>query len=77
MAETRKAMEGEDADALKTAVERVTTLSHRVAESLYKASGAQPGAADPDLPARPAVLRRRQGATPADDVVDAEYTVKE
>ena len=77
VAETRKAMEGEDADALKKAVERVTALSHRVAESLYKASGSQPGegggssgpsgSGGPSAPA---------GGKP-DDVVDAEYTVKE
>ncbi len=78
VAETRKAMEGEDADALKKAVERVTSLSHRVAEALYKASGAQPGeGGGPSGPAGSGGPSGAAGGKPADDVVDAEYTVKE
>jgi molecular chaperone DnaK len=78
VAETRKAMEGEDADALKKAVERVTSLSHRVAEALYKASGAQPGeGGGPSGPAGSGGPSGQAGGKPADDVVDAEYTVKE
>ena len=66
----RKAAEGEDAAALKQEVERVTALSHKLAESLYKATAAPGGAG--------AAGRTRRPATPAkgDDVVDAEYTVK-
>ena len=78
VAETRKAMEAEDADALKKAVERVTALSHRVAESLYKASGAQPGeGGGPSGPSGSGGSSGAAGGKPADDVVDAEYTVKE
>jgi len=74
VAETRKAMEGEDGDALKKAVDRVTSLSHRVAESLYKASGSQPG---PGGDQGPGGATGGEPGKPADDVVDAEYTVKE
>ena len=78
VAETRKAMEGEDADTLKKALERVTSLSHRVAESLYKASGAQPGeGGGPSGPSASGGAQGQPGGKPADDVVDAEYTVKE
>jgi molecular chaperone DnaK len=71
-------MEGEDADALKRAVERVTSLSHRVAENLYKATGGQPGAGPGAPPAgAPGGAAGPGGSAPADDVVDAEYTVKE
>src|SRR6187401_1130844 len=78
VAETRKAMEGEDTGALKAAVERVTSVSHRVAESLYKASGAQPGeGGGPSGPSASGGPSGQPGGKPADDVVDAEYTVKE
>jgi molecular chaperone DnaK len=71
IAGARKAAEAEDAPALKSAVERVTALSHKLAESLYKAAapaggpgGGAPGASAP-------------GEPKGDDVVDAEYTVKD
>jgi molecular chaperone DnaK len=77
VAETRKAMEGEDAEALKKALERVTSLSHRVAESLYKAAGPQSGEGNgPSGPSAGGAAPSGSGK-PADDVVDAEYTVKE
>jgi molecular chaperone DnaK len=78
VAETRKSLEGEDADAIKKAVERITALSHRVAETLYNAS-AGPGGQPGDGGAGPAGggAAGAQGGKPADDVVDAEYTVKE
>src|SRR5438477_1305380 len=53
VAEARKAGEGEDTDAIKRAVDRISTLSHRVAENLYKASGGdggQAGGAGPSAP---------------------------
>jgi molecular chaperone DnaK len=70
IAAVRKAAEGDDAPALKQAHERVTSLSHTLAESLYKATGAGPGAGPAGGQAPPA-------SKPADDVVDAEYTVKD
>jgi len=78
VSEARRVMEGEDAEAIKRALERVTTLSHRLAESLYKGAGPQAGAGGPGAPGGPGA----GGAQPSgpggqDDVVDAEYTVKE
>jgi molecular chaperone DnaK len=67
VAAARKAAEGEDASVLRSSVERLNTLSHQLAEALYKSSAA-PGAA-PGAPPPP--------ASQGDDVVDAEYTVKE
>jgi molecular chaperone DnaK len=76
VAEARKAKDGEDADAIKKAVERITQLSHRVAESLYKAAGPQAG--EGGGPSGPSGGAAPSGSgKPADDVVDAEYTVKE
>jgi molecular chaperone DnaK len=75
VAEARKAAEGEDAAALKSAVDRLTSLSHKLAETLYKKTGATPGGeagpGDPG-PSGPA----GDGGGRPDDVVDAEYTVK-
>jgi molecular chaperone DnaK len=73
IAEARKAAEGEDAAAIKAAMDRLTKASHKLAEELYRqaggpsagpAAGPPPGGAD----AGP--------APPQGDVVDAEYTVK-
>jgi molecular chaperone DnaK len=70
VAETRKALEGDDAAAIKAAMDRLTKASHKLAEELYQKTGgpAAGGPADGG-PAGP-------GAPPAGDVVDAEYTVK-
>jgi molecular chaperone DnaK len=68
IAETRKTAEGDDAAAIKAAVESLTQKSHRLAEQLYKQADA-PGASA-NGQAGPA-----QGS-PQGDVVDAEYTVK-
>jgi len=70
VAETRKAAEGEDAAAIKAAIEKLTKQSHKLAEELYKQSGGTSTAA-PGEPAGPSQ------APPAGDVVDAEYTVKD
>jgi molecular chaperone DnaK len=77
VAEARKTAEAEDADALKLSVERLTKLSHRVAENLYKASGAAGGGAGPSGPDAGPSAGAPGGSKPSDDVVDAEYTVKE
>jgi molecular chaperone DnaK len=71
VAEARKAMEGEDATTLRSAMDKLTTLSHQLAESLYKSApppGGGPGAA-PGAGGQP-------GGEGGPDVVDAEYTVK-
>ena len=72
VAEARKAAEGEDAAAIKAAMEKLTKHSHKLAEELYRQAGgpasgpaeAPPGAAGPGQ------------APPQGEVVDAEYTVK-
>jgi molecular chaperone DnaK len=75
VAAARKAVEGEDGDALRSAMDELTRLSHKLAESLYK--GAAP---PPDQGGAPGAGAASGGGTNkeggADDVVDAEYTVK-
>jgi molecular chaperone DnaK len=68
VAATRKAAEGEDARAIRSALERVTNLSHQIAASLYKAGSAE---------SAPTGQGGEDSAPkPEGDVVDAEYTVK-
>jgi molecular chaperone DnaK len=69
VADARKAAEGEDAAKIKAAIETLTKQSHKLAEELYKQTGA-PAAGAPGASAGP------DPAKPAGDVVDAEYTVK-
>ena len=71
VAEARKAMEGEDASALRSAMEKLTGLSHKLAESLYKS--APPPGGGPEAGAGGSQQPPRDGGS---DVVDAEYTVK-
>jgi molecular chaperone DnaK len=75
VAEARKAAEGEDAAALKSAVDRLTSLSHKLAETLYRKTGAAPEGGPGQGGAAPSGSPAGDGGRP-DDVVDAEYTVK-
>jgi molecular chaperone DnaK len=75
VAEARKAAESEDAAALKSAVDRLTSLSHKLAETLYRKTGAAPGGPEGPSAGSPPSGHAGDGGRP-DDVVDAEYTVK-
>jgi molecular chaperone DnaK len=72
LADAKKALEpGSAVSAMKSAQERLTQASHKLAEVLYKANAAQPGAGAPGGPAG-----AETGATePKKDegVIDAEY----
>jgi molecular chaperone DnaK len=72
VAEARKAMEGEDASALRSAMDKLTSLSHKLAESLYKS--APPPGGGPE--AGGAGTGQQPPPDGGSDVVDAEYTVK-
>ena len=66
LADAKRALEGEDHGAIKSAFERLTQASHKLAEAMYqRASGAGAGAAG-EAPPPPA-----GGAE--DGVIDAEY----
>jgi len=68
IADGKKALEGEDAEAMKQAAERILQSSHKIAEVLYKqqTAGPAPGAAPGPEPQGP------QGAKEG-EVIDAEY----
>jgi molecular chaperone DnaK len=72
LADARKALEpGSSVSAMKSAQERLTQASHKLAEVLYKASAAQAGAGGPGGPAG----AETGTAEPKKDegVIDAEY----
>jgi molecular chaperone DnaK len=71
VAAARQAVERDEAGALAAARERLNQTSHKLAETLYKQAAPEQAQAAPGGPASGAAPR---GA--ADDVVDAEYTVK-
>ena len=73
LARARKAVEGEDASELRSAMDELTRLSHKLAESLYKGAAPPPEAGGAPG-AQPGTGNKEDGG--ADDVVDAEYTVK-
>jgi molecular chaperone DnaK len=74
IADVRKAIAGEDHDAIKASMEKLTKASHKLAEELYRdqTAGAAPGQPGPQAPAS----GKGSPDQPQGDVVDAEYTVK-
>ena len=72
----RQAMKGDDADAIRRATENLTRASHKVAEAMYKTAGAarQQAAGAQETATDDA---RQGGDKGGDDVIDAEYEVKE
>ncbi len=71
LAAARSAMEGQDADALKQATERLSQSAMKVGEAMYKAQGGAEGAAGAEAGAE---AGPQAGGTANDDrVVDAEF----
>ncbi len=66
MENTRKALAGNDIDAIKNAVALLSTSSHKLAEEMYKKAGSQQGAAGAGAGAE-------AGAKKEDKVVEAEF----
>ncbi len=64
--------EGTDKAAIEAASEKLEQASHKAAEEMYKAAGAQPGTPGAGPEAAPGATPGSQ-ATPKDDVVDAEF----
>jgi molecular chaperone DnaK len=80
ISEVRKAAEGENRDAIKTAMEKLTKQSHKLAEDLYKQQASSGAGADAGpMPGSDATGAPPRGGNGQDagDVVDAEYTVKD
>jgi len=64
--------EGEDVAAIKSALDALQQASYKVAEEMYKASGAEGATPPPGAEAEPSAAPG-SSAKPKDDVVDAEF----
>ena len=76
----REAVKGDDAQAIKRAMESLEKSSHKVAEEMYKAAAAQAQAqaqAAPRSEEAGSGEAAKSKAKGDDDVIDAEYEVKE
>jgi molecular chaperone DnaK len=72
----RKAMEGDDLEAIKRAQDELMTASHKLAEEIYKKASAQqppPGA----QPKKEEGKKEKDVSSRGEDVVDAEYKVED
>jgi molecular chaperone DnaK len=71
----REALKGDDSEAIRRAMENLETSSHKVAEQMYKTAGeqAKPAAAPP--PGETGGEEPKKDGD--DDVIDAEFEVKE
>jgi len=74
----REAAKGDDAEAIKRAMENLQNSSHKVAEAMYQHAASQHQAAAGDQPPQPEAPKEGEpGKGGDDDVIDAEYEVKE
>jgi molecular chaperone DnaK len=82
----KEASKSDDGDRIKKAIENLNSVSHKLAEEMYKGAGAQAGAAGagPTPPPSDRATHAGAGAGAAggekkkdEDVIDAEYEVKE
>jgi molecular chaperone DnaK len=69
IADAKRALEGEDSQAMDAARERLEQASHKLAEAMYRAQTAQGAGAGGDAQAGGAPSGGEQG----DEVIDAEY----
>ena len=75
LADAKKAIEGGDKAAMDSAREKLTAASHKLAEQMYKATQATPGATPGAGPTDGNAAPGSNGAEPKKDegVIDAEY----
>jgi molecular chaperone DnaK len=76
----KEANKSDDGDRIKKAVENLNSVSHKLAEEMYKGSGAGAAGAQAGAGTPPPSDRATAGGGDAkknEDVIDAEYEVKE
>ncbi|MHC4981612.1 MAG: molecular chaperone DnaK [Planctomycetota bacterium] len=71
----REALKGDDAEAIRRAMGNLEKASHKVAEEMYKSAAGQAQAAGASVP--PGEGEQKKEDKGGDDVIDAEYEVKE
>ena len=77
ISQLHEALKGDDAQAIKKSMENLEQASHKVAQAMYEAAGADagPAAPGPEAPADEGGEDKKDDGD--DDVIDAEYEVKE
>jgi molecular chaperone DnaK len=73
LADAKKALEGGEVAAMNGARDRLTQASHKLAEAMYKATSAQPGAEAPGAGPAGAAPGGNGEAKKDEGVIDAEY----
>jgi molecular chaperone DnaK len=73
LAEAKKAMTENDPAKIDSAVDRLTTASHKLAEAMYKSTSQQPGGQPPPSGDGPSAGGNGDGDKGKDNVVDAEF----
>ncbi len=73
----KDALKSEDGERIKKSIENLTQASHKLAEEMYRSTGAQPGATPPGGERAAAGAGAGDGKKKEEDVIDAEYEVKE
>jgi molecular chaperone DnaK len=75
----RDAIKSDDGDRIKKSMENLNTVSHKLAEEMYKSTGPRGagGAAGPGPGPSDAGGEEKPAGKKDDDVIDAEYEVKE
>ena len=71
----KDAIKSDDAASIEKAIDNLTTASHKLGEAVYKATGQAPGGEAAAAGAAPG--GEAESAGKDDDVIDAEYEVKE
>ncbi|MEW6096183.1 MAG: molecular chaperone DnaK [bacterium] len=74
IANLRKTLEGKDIEAIKKAMEELTTASYKIAEEMYKHAQAQQAQQQTQ---QPPPQEEKKAEEKKEDVVDAEYKVEE
>jgi molecular chaperone DnaK len=69
----RKAMEGTDLEAIKTAMQNLTTASHKLAEEMYKKASTESASSGPSQGAGPGGASAGESSGGEEKVVDAEF----
>jgi molecular chaperone DnaK len=70
--ETKKAIQSGNLDEIRSATDKLTQASHKLAEAMYRSAGPQPGGTDGGAGAGAGAGDARSGEK-KDDVVDAEF----
>ena len=77
ISQVRDAVKGEDAESVRRAMTSLEQASHKVAAQMYQQTGGAPRGAEAPAGAAPGGQAQEAPKKGGDDVIDAEYEVKE